>query len=122
MEPGPERNADVARTVMQWMPLGAHLWQDRETGMVYYTGLDPTRAHIPHTVWQPSQTPLQALAVEQHVAKTRGLREAYIAALIQELDLDTETIEAAMATGYPSADHASVIIRAILGATPAQRC
>ena len=53
---------------------------------------------------------------------TCGLRGAYIAVLVHELKLDMQTIETALATGYPSADYAPAIIRAILDASPAQRC
>ena len=31
IEPGPELDAGIARTVMQWTLLGAHLWQERQT-------------------------------------------------------------------------------------------
>jgi hypothetical protein len=54
--PDPELDAAVARDIMQWQSLGAHLWQDRQTGTVYYTGHDPKRVHVPHTVFQPSRT------------------------------------------------------------------
>jgi hypothetical protein len=53
LEPGPELDAAVARTVMRWRSLGAHLWQDAE-GIVYYTGHDPLRVFVPHAVFCPS--------------------------------------------------------------------
>jgi hypothetical protein len=53
VEGGPELDAAVARTVMRWRSLGAHLWQDAE-GIVYYTGHDPLRVFVPHAVFCPS--------------------------------------------------------------------
>ncbi len=119
--PDAELDAAVARDVMQWQSLGAHLWQDRQTGTVYYTGHDPKRVHVPHTVFQPSRDALQARWVEAHLVN-RGLRTAYLDALIHELKLEQHVVEAALYTGYPSAEHAPPIVRAISDATPAQRC
>jgi hypothetical protein len=106
---------------MQWQALGAHLWQDRQTSTVYYTGHDPKRVHVPHTVFQPSRDALQARWVEERVVN-RGLRTAYLDALIHELNVEHHVVEAALHTGYPSAEYAPPIVRAIIDATPAQRC
>ena len=62
-ERGPELDAVVARTVMRWRSLGAHLWQDAE-GTVYYTGHDPQRVFVPHTVFHPSTHARQARRFE----------------------------------------------------------
>lgn len=120
IEPGPELDAAIAREVMRWQSLGAHLWQDRETGTVYFTGFDPKRVFVPHEVWRPSRDALQAALVEQRMLRER--RIAYIDALIAVVDLEIDTVMAAMEQGYPAPQHAPVVQRALLNATPAQRC
>ncbi len=119
-QPGLELDAAVARDVMRWQPLGAQLWQDRQTGTVYFTGVDPTRVFVPHVVWRPSQDPQQATLVEQRMLREH--RGAYIDALIAILDLEIDTVMTAMEQGYPAPQEASVVRWALHNATPAQRC
>jgi hypothetical protein len=116
-----ELNAAVARDVMRWASLGAHLWQDRQTGTVYYTGHDPTRVFVPHTVFDPSRDGLHARMVEARIERL-DKRHAYIDALIHEVGLEEHAINAAYTAGYPSPEHAHVVQQALLQATPAQRC
>ncbi len=99
-QPGPELDAAVARDVMRWQPLGAQLWQDRQTGTVYFTGFDPTRVFVPHVVWRPSHNAEQAAVVEQRILREQ--RVAYIDALIAILDLEIDMVMTAMEEGYPA--------------------
>jgi hypothetical protein len=112
IEPDIELNAAVARDVMRWTALGAHLWQDRQTSTVYYTGHDPKRVFIPHTVFNPSSDALHAAWVEEQVMRL-GKREAYFDALIYELACGEDT---------PDVEHRFLVERALLHATSAQRC
>ncbi len=120
MNPDIELNAAIARDVMCWASLGAHLWQDAH-GAVYYTGHDPERVFVPHVVFNPSSDALHAMWVEEHVGQ-RGKRQAYIDALIHDLRIEEHTITAAYAGGYPAPEHAHVVQQALLQATPTQRC
>ena len=121
IEPDIELNAAVARDVMRWTALGSHLWQDRQTSTVYYTGHDPKRVFIPHTVFNPSSDALHAAWVEEQIWRLRK-REAYFDALIQEVGLDEHNVTVAYTTGYPAPDRAPVVQQVLLQATPVQRC
>jgi hypothetical protein len=121
IEPDSELNAAVARDVMRWTALGAHLWQDRHTGTVYYTGHDPTRVFVPHVVFDPSREALHAALVE-HQIEHLGKWQAYLFALVHEVDLEAHAVNQAYATGYPSPEDALVVRQALRQATPAQRC
>jgi hypothetical protein len=120
LEPGPELDAAVAHAVMRWRSLGAHLWQDAE-GTVYYTGHDPTRVFVPHTVFRPSSDIGQAIGVEAQIARL-GKRQAYLDALLHALRVEEHVINVAYATGYPAPEDAPVVRQALVHATPAQRC
>jgi hypothetical protein len=120
LEGGPELDAAVARVVMHWASLGAHLWQDAE-GSVYYTGHDPKRVFVPHAVFCPSSDMGQAAWVEGHIVRL-GKRQAYLDALIHELRLEEHVMNEAVVTGYPVPEDAPVIRQALVHATPAQRC
>ncbi len=121
LEPDIELNATVARDVMRWTALGAHLWQDRQTSTVYYTGHDPQRVFMPHMVFNPSSDPLHAVWIEEQVGRL-GKRQAYLAALIREVGLEEPALNAAYTTGYPAPEEAPVVRQAVHNATPAQRC
>ena len=112
IEPDIELNVTVARDVMRWTALGAHLWQDRQTSTVYYTGHDPKRVFMPHTVFNPSSDPLHAAWVEEQVMRL-GKRQTYIDALMYELARDGDTREA---------EYELLVERALLHAAPTQRC
>ncbi len=120
MSPDIELNAAVAREVMRWASLGAHLWRDAN-GAVYYTGHDPQRVFVPHTVFDPSYDLLHARIVEEQIEHL-GKRQAYIDALIHDLRIEEHVINAAYAGGYPAPEHAHEIQQALLQATPTQRC
>jgi len=107
MNPGSELNAAIAREVMGWTSLGAHLWQDA-TGTVYYTGDDPQRVFVPHVVFDPSRDALYAVWVEEQLRRV-GRHAAYVAALIAERAPDQAT----------PLDPA---VQVLLDAAPAQRC
>ncbi len=120
MNPDIELNAAVAHEVMRWMSLGAHLWRDAE-GTVYYTGHDPTRVFVPHTVFDPSRDPQQIRMVEAQIDHL-DKRQAYLDALVREVNVEDHTLTWAYERGYPSPAHASVVWQAMQQATPAQRC
>lgn len=111
LEEGAELDAAVAREVMRWASLGAHLWQDAY-GAVYYTGHDPARVFVPHMVFRPSSDALHATWVEEQMRRL-GTHAAYVDALIGELTPDQATLEA---------HHAGLAVHALLHAAPAQRC
>ncbi len=115
-----ELDAAVARVVMRWTSLGAHLWQDRE-GTVYYTGHDSTRVFVPHTVFRPSSDMGQARWVEDQIRRL-GTWQTYVDALIHDLRLEEHTMNDAIATGYPAPEDAPVVRQALVHASPAQRC
>ena len=121
MEPAIELNAAIARDVMHWASLGAHLWRDRESGEVYYTGQDPTRVFVPHTVFQPSSDLSDMRLVEAQITR-RGTWQAYMAAVIRELHLEEHVINAAYATGYPTPEEAPIVRQVLQQATLTQRC
>ncbi len=120
MNPDGDLDAAVARAVMGWTSLGAHLWQDGE-GTVYYTGHDPQRVFVPHTMFHPSSDVRQAMGVEAQIARL-GKRQAYRDALLYELRVEEHAINAAYATGYPAPEDAPVVRQALVHASPAQRC
>ncbi len=120
LEGGPELDAAVARVVMRWRSLGAHLWQDAE-GTVYYTGHDPTRVFVPHTVFRPSSDANQARWVEDQIRRL-GTWQAYVDTLIHDLRLEEHTMHEAVAIGYPAPEDAQVVQQALVHATPVQRC
>jgi hypothetical protein len=120
LEPGPELDAAVARVVMRWASLGAHLWQDAE-GTVYYTGHDPQRVFVPHVVFCPSSDMGQAAWVEGQIARL-GKRQAYLDALIHELRFEEHVINEAVVTGYPAPEHAPALRQALVHASPVQQC
>ncbi len=120
MRPDIELSVAVAREVMGWTSLGAHLWHDRQTDTVYYTGHDPTRVFVPHTVFDPSRDPQQVRIVEEQIEHL-GKRQAYIAALIREVELEEHAVNVAYAAGYPSPEEAPVVQQALLHASPTQR-
>jgi hypothetical protein len=120
LEAGAELDAAVARAVMRWRSLGAHLWQDAE-GTVYYTGHDPTRVFVPHTVFHPSSDVRQIAWVEAQIAHL-GKRQAYLDALIHELQFEEHSMNEAVATGYPAPEDAPVIRQALVHASLGQRC
>jgi hypothetical protein len=121
IEPDIELNATVARDVMRWTALGAHLWQDRQTSTVYYTGHDPTRVFMPHMVFNPSSDPLHVVWIEEQVERL-GKRDAYLDTLIQEVGLDEHDVTMGYTTGYPAPARAPVVQQVLLQATPVQRC
>lgn len=120
LEPGPELDAAVARAVMRWRSLGAHLWQDAE-GTVYYTGHDPQRVFVPHTVFRPSSDVVHAMGVEEHLRRL-GRWQAYLDALIHERRVEEYGINHAYATGDPAPAQAPVVQHALLHASPVHRC
>ncbi len=120
LEGGPELDAAVARAVMRWRSLGAHLWQDAE-GTVYYTGHDPARVFVPHTVFHPSTDMRQARCVEEQI-KHLGKRQAYRDALLYELRVEEHVINEAYTSGHPALEDAPVIRQALVHASPVQRC
>ncbi len=120
LDEGAELDATVARVVMRWRSLGAHLWQNGE-GTVYYTGHDPQRVFVPHTVFRPSSDMRQAMGVEAQIERV-GKRQVYFDALIHDLRLEEHVMHEAIATGYPMPEDALVVQRALVHATPAQRC
>ena len=111
LEGGAELDAAVARAVMRWASLGAHLWQDAY-GAVYYTGHDPARVFVPHVVFRPSSDTLCATWVEEQMRRV-GTHAAYVDALIGELTSDQATLEA---------HQTGLAVHALLHAVPAQRC
>jgi hypothetical protein len=117
---GRELDAAVARTVMGWRSLGAHLWQDAD-GTVYYTGHDPTRVFVPHTVFRPSSDVGQARWVEDQMERV-GKWQAYVDMLIHDLRLEEHTMHEAGATGYPAPADARMIRQALVHAPLVQRC
>jgi hypothetical protein len=119
-ESGPELDAAVARVVMRWTSLGAHLWQDA-AGTVYYTGHDPQRVFVPHVVFRPSSDALHVAWVEAQIERL-GMWQVYLDALIHELRLEEHTMNEAVATGYPAPEDARVIQHVFVHASPAQRC
>jgi hypothetical protein len=119
-EAGPELDAAVARVVMRWRSLGAHLWQDAE-GTVYYTGHNPTRVFVPHTVFRPSSDMGQARWVEEQIAHL-GKRQAYLDALIHDLRVEEYVMNEAAALDYAAPEQAPVVQLALLHASPVQRC
>ncbi len=111
MNPDIELNAAIARDVMCWASLGAHLWQDAH-GAVYYTGHDPERVFVPHVVFNPSSDALYISWVEEQMWHM-GKHAAYVDALIQELAADQDT---------PKAQQTDLAVAALLQASPVQRC
>ncbi len=111
MNPDGDLDAAVARAVMGWTSLGAYLWQDAY-GAVYFTGHDPARVFVPHTVFHPSTDALHAAWVEDQIARL-DTRAAYVDALMGELAPDADPLEA---------KHRGMGARALLHATPEQRC
>jgi len=107
LDEGAELDAAVARTVMRWRSLGAHLWQDTE-GTVYYTGHDPKRVFVPHVVFHPSSDMRQAMWVEEQMKRV-GTRQAYRDALVHEVRVEEHVINDAYAMGYPAPEDAPVI-------------
>jgi hypothetical protein len=120
LEAGAELDAAVARAVMRWRSLGAHLWQNGE-GTVYYTGHDPQRVFVPHVVFRPSSDARQATWVEEQITRL-GKRQAYLDALLYEVRLEEHVINAAYVTGYPAPEDAPVVQQALVHAAPVQRC
>jgi hypothetical protein len=115
-----ERNAAIAHEVMHWISLGAHLWQSAD-GTVYYTGDDPARVFVPHTVFHPSTDALQAAQVEDQIRR-EGMWAPYLDTLILEFGAQERTIYETYATSYLAPEYAPVMQRVLLHATPAQRC
>ncbi len=120
LEGGAELDAAVARAVMGWTSLGAHLWQDA-AGTVYYTGHAPQRVFVPHTVFHPSSDAHQAAWVEEQIGCV-GKRQAYLDALLHAVRVEQHVINAAYTTGYPAPEDAQVVQQVLIHATPAQRC
>ncbi len=112
MRPDIELSVAVAREVMGWTSLGAHLWHDRQTDTVYYTGHDPTRVFVPHSVFDPSRDLLHARIVEAQIEHL-GKWQAYIDVLVRKVNVEDHTITWA---------YAHVVQQALLHATPVQRC
>ncbi len=87
----------------------------------FYTGHDPTRVFVPHTVFRPSSDVRQATWVEEHMERL-SKRQVYHDALIHDLRLEEHAMHEAIATGYPTPEDALVLQQALMHASPVQRC
>jgi hypothetical protein len=76
---------------------------------------------VPHTVFRPSSDMRHATWVEEQIARL-GKRQAYRDALIHDLRLEEHVLHEAVAAGYPAPEEAPVVQRALMHATPVQRC